>query len=149
MKSRQVGHRTVKQIFDGYIDAINRSDSLVAQYEAPEELEDPTSSQLARMEELEKIDIPEAIAKDKEIKEKVRELLALPGDDLPPLSLQAMEMRYLAKMEWDDIAFALFGNREDFLKKKTYYKNRVFKMNCRGLDIIGAALERKLQNSAE
>lgn len=146
---KKTGREIAKQMLEGYIDAVNRSDGLVAQYEILEELENPTSSQLARMEELEKTDIPEAIAKDKEIKEKVRELIALPGDALPPHCLQVIELRYLGRMEWKDVTFAIYGSREDFLKKLTYYTSRVFKVNGRALDIIGAALDRKMQSSAE
>lgn len=146
---KKTGREIAKQMLERYIDAVSRSDGLVAQYETLEELENPTSSQLARMEELEKTDIPEAIAKDKEIKEKVRELIALPGDTLPPHCLQVIELRYLSRMEWNDVIFAIYGSREDFLKKSAYYKNRVFKVHGIGLDIIGAALDRKMQGSAE
>ena len=149
MEKQKTGREIAKRLLEGYIEAVERSDGLVAQYETLEELENPTSSQLARMEELEKIDIPEAIAKDKELKKKARELIALPGDELPPHCLQVIELRYLGRMKWEDVVYAIYGSREDFLKKSTYYKNRVFKVNGRGLDIIGAALDRKMQSPAE
>jgi len=149
MEKQKTGREIAVQTLHAYKAALQRSNDLIAQYEAIENIEEPSSSQLARLKELEEILIPEAVAKDKKIKEKVDELLLLPGEALSYTQLQILEMRWLASMEWDDITTAMHGKKEDFLKKFEYYKNRVFKLHGRGLDAIGAALDRKMQSPAE
>ena len=149
MEKQKTGREIAVQILRAYEAALQRSNDLIAQYEAIENIEEPSSSQLARLKELEEIIIPEAVAKDKRIKEKVVELFSLPGEALNYTQLQILEMRWLASMEWDDITAAKYGKREDFLKKFAYYKNRVFKQHGRGLEAIGAALDRKMQSPAE
>lgn len=149
METKTTGREAVKKILNGYRDALDRSDGLIAQHEALEDLENPTSSQLARMEELEKTCIPAAIAADKALKEKVRELLALPEEPLEPYVLQIFEMRYLGRMEWNDIAFSIYGNREDFLKKSSYYLNRVHKVHGRGIEKLGAAIDQRSTGSGQ
>ena len=141
MEQTIAGRKLAAAILKNYADAVHKSDDLIAQYEALENLKQPSSSQIARMKELEQ-EIPEAVAKDKALKEKVVELLKLPGPDLPPRTLQVFVLRYLNSMEWKEVTATVYGQRDDFKKDPRRYQNIVFKIHGRGLDIIGAALDK-------
>lgn len=142
MEARKTGRSIAAAILNEYREAVHRSDGLIAQYEALENLKERSSSQSERMEELEK-EIPEAVAKDKALKEKAVELLKLPGPALPAHTLQVLELRYLSAMEWNEVVAAIYGQLDDFKKDPRRYQNIVFKTHGRGLDIIGAALDQK------
>lgn len=149
MEKQKTGREIAEQLLKDYLEAVCRSDDLIAQYEALEKIVEPSSSQLARMKELEETAIPEAVAKDKKLKEKVLDLLALPGSDLPAHHIRTLELRYLAVMGWKEVTEAVYGQNDDFVFNRMRYEHRVFLSHRRGLDIIGAALDRKMQNSAE
>ena len=149
MERQKTGREIAEQLLKDYLEAVCRSDDLIAQYEALEKIIEPSSSQLARMKELEETAIPEAVAKDKKLKESVLDLLALPGSDLPTQHIRTLELRYLAAMGWKEVVEAVYGEKDDFALNRLRYEHRVFLSHRRGINIIGAALDRKMQSPAE
>ena len=142
MRKPETGRSLAMSVFKDYAEAVRRSDGLISQYETLENLKELSSSQIARMKELEQ-EIPEAVAKDKALKEKVVELLKLPGPALSARHLQVLELRYLNGMEWKEVICAIYGQRDDYEKNFISYQHRVILQHGKGLDIIGAALDQK------
>lgn len=143
------GTSRAETVLQEYREALIRSDGLIAQHEALGALKDPGSGQLVRMKELEEILIPEAIAKEQRLKAEANALLDLPGSSLAALSRQVLELRYLCAFEWETVNETVFGGMCDFAQKPTKYSDRMFKWHRKGLDAIGAALDRKMRSPAE
>lgn len=53
----------------------------------------------------------------------------------------AIRMRYFDRYEWEDIAFALYGDRPDYTNRTAAYMNRVYKLHGRALLSLAAILE--------
>lgn len=143
------GTSRAETVLQEYREALIRSDGLIAQHAALEALKEPGSGQLVRMRELEEILIPEAIAKEQQLKVEANALLDLPGDSLTATYRQVLELRYLCAFEWEMVSESVFGKMQDFARKPTKYNDRMFKLHRRGLDVIGAALDQKMQSPAE
>lgn len=43
--------------------------------------------------------------------------------------IQLMRMRYLQRMEWEDVAFRLYGHNKDYAARYRSYRRRVFRLH--------------------
>lgn len=143
------GKSRAETVLQEYREALIRSDGLIAQHEALGALKDPGSGQLVRMKELEEILIPEAVANEQRLKVEANALLDLPGSSLSALSRQVLELRYLCAFDWQTVNEIVYGEKSDFVQKLKIYSDRLFKWHRKGLCTIGAALDQKIQSSAE
>ena len=52
-----------------------------------------------------------------------------------------IQLKYIDRVEWPDVTFALFGNRADYLSKVEYYQNKTYKIHGRALLNLAKILE--------
>jgi len=115
----------VVAVLDAYLETARYNDSLMAQYDKLCSLEAPKSRQLARMKELEEVEIPAGIEKEKQGADMFQTLLSfLQGTPAWIRHRQALEMKYFCDLEWSDIAREIYGEMPDFEIKKTRYYSR-------------------------
>ena len=43
--------------------------------------------------------------------------------------IQLMKMRYLKRMEWEDVAFRLFGDNRDYAARHRSYRRKLFRLH--------------------
>ena len=53
----------------------------------------------------------------------------------------AIRMRYFDRYEWEDIAFALYGDRPDYTERAAAYQRRIFRLHGRALLHLAAIAE--------
>lgn len=66
-----------------------------------------------------------------------------------PNERAAIRMRYFDRCEWEDIAFALYGDKPDYAERTAAYMNRIYKLHGRALLSLAAILEANEEDSAE
>ena len=127
--------RAVIAVLDAYLETAEYNDNLMAQYDKLCSLEAPKSRQLARIKELEEVEIPAGIEKEKRGAGIFQTLMSfLQGTPSWLRHRQALELKYLCGFEWIDIARELYGEMPDFEIKKAKYYDRA--MHLRHASIL-------------
>ena len=117
--------KTILETMYKYLDTLVHNDALADQYDALQSLETPSAEQLARIKELEEVEIPAGIEKEKRGAGILQTLMSiLQGTPTWLRHRQALELKYLCGFEWSDIARELYGEMPDFEIKKTKYYHR-------------------------
>ena len=123
--------KTILETMYKYLDTLVHNDALADQYDALRSLETPSAEQLARIKELEEVEIPAGIEKEKHEAKIIRTFISVL--DVATGWAQhrhLLEMRFLCCIEWKDIAQEVFGAKPDFeARKKQYHMNALSTMH--------------------
>lgn len=89
----------------------------------------PTAAAVERKMELEdKIRKKEAEERaERNAIESMTELMDDPDERL------TIQLKYIDRADWQDVTFALFGNRDDYLDKREAYQRRTYRIHGRAL----------------
>ena len=130
--------RAVIAALDAYLEIAKYNDNLMAQYDMLCSLEAPKSRQLARIKELEEVEIPAGIEKERRGAVIFQTFMSfLQGTPTWIRHRQVFELRYLCDAEWYDIARELYGEMPDFeIKRKRYYDRTMHLKDAAILHIV-------------
>jgi len=114
-----------------YLDTLEHNDDLAAQHDKLSSIEAPSNEQLDRIKELEEVEIPAGIEKERREERIVRTFISVLDVETGWAQHRHMlEMRFLCCMELKEIAREVFGDNPDFAaRERQYHKNACSTMN--------------------
>jgi hypothetical protein len=140
-KRKENGSTPAQQLLREYSDLLRENDNQIRRLEKLTTLPEPTSSQQARIVELED-EIKTSITIEREKGAAVEALV----NELSKAEYRAiLRMRYFDLLEWWDVVFALYGDDADYTKNKPQHQRRVFRHHSEAVKELDLLLARRAE----